>query len=158
MTRRPPRSTLFPFSTLFRSASGFFDAASGTIRFGPFFDGEPRTLTYQVTSLLTETNVAQFAGTFEINFVPGWIAGDSFLAPVPLHPADQPLVDAWMTVGEVTAYGAAWKRSHAWPTGPSPIPSPYLAQAISLWKSGEAYRYDPAAGSAAGWWAPVATG
>ena len=28
------------------SDSGFFDTASGTIRFGPFFDGQPHTLTY----------------------------------------------------------------------------------------------------------------
>ncbi len=101
--------------------SGFFDAGSGTIRFGPFFDGAPRTFTYQVTSPLTATGAGQFAGTFEINFVPGWITGDAVVGPIPLHPADQPLVDAWMTVGEVTAYGAAWKRSQEWPTGPSPI-------------------------------------
>jgi outer membrane protein assembly factor BamB len=140
------------------SDNGYFDSGSGTIRFGPFFDAASRTLTYQVTSPLTETRVAQFAGTFEINFVPGWIAGDAVVGPIPLHPADQPLVDAWMTVGEVTAYGAAWKRSHAWPTGPSPILSPYLAQAIRLWQSGEAYRYDPSAGSAPYFWVTLPSG
>ena len=134
------------------SNGGFFDLGSGTIRFGPFFDGEPRTLSYQVTSPLSETGVGQFAGTFEVNFVPGWIAGDAVVGPIPLHPADQPLVDAWMTVGEVTAYGAAWKRNQAWPPRSSPILSSYLAQAIRLWQAGEAYRYDPTAGSAPFWW------
>src|SRR5205823_1941439 len=60
--------------------------------------------------------------------------------------------------GKVTGYGAAWKRSQAWPTGPSPILSSYLAQAISLWQDGEGYGYDSTAGLAPSWWVPLPAG
>src|SRR3712207_6886845 len=33
MIRRPPRSTLFPYTTLFRSLSGTFDGVGGSARF-----------------------------------------------------------------------------------------------------------------------------
>ena len=43
--------------------------------------------------------------------------------------------------GELTAYGAAWKRGEAWSLPPSPIPIGYLTRAAYLWRNGEAYKY-----------------
>jgi len=140
------------------SDGGYFDSGSGVIRFGPFFDGQARALTYQLTPPLTETDVARFSGMFEIDFVPGWIAGDLLVGSIALHPADQPLVDAWMTVSEVTAYGAAWKQRTTWPTGPSAVLSSYLVQAVALWQNGEAYRYDASAGPAPFCWTSLPSG
>src|SRR3989454_8913855 len=39
MIRRPPRSTLFPYTTLFRSAAGLAAAAPGTLTELPFIIG-----------------------------------------------------------------------------------------------------------------------
>jgi hypothetical protein len=60
---------------------------------------------------------------------------------MPRHPAD--INNDWrITIDEITAYGAAWKRGTAWPTGPSPILIDYLTNAGAMWKNGERYRYD----------------
>src|SRR2546422_5707360 len=40
MIRRPPRSTLFPYTTLFRSPEAPFDAPSGAVGFRLLADGE----------------------------------------------------------------------------------------------------------------------
>jgi hypothetical protein len=69
-----------------------------------------------------------------------------------LHPADSQPVDAWMTIGEITAYSAAWKRGQAWPLAPSPIPVSYLNQSLVLWQGGEEYRYDTNFDRAPTWW------
>src|SRR5207245_11692216 len=107
---------------------------------------------------VTAQQVVRCAGTFDVTIPAGWTPGNPSLRPIPLHPADQPLVDAWMTIGEVTAYASAWKRNQGWPSGPSPILSPYLSQAINLWKSGEAYLYDSTAGLAPSSWVTLPAG
>jgi len=134
------------------SDGGFFDTGSQTVRFGPFYDGVARTLTYQVTPPLNETGLNQFTGTFSIDGVPGLVVGDALVDAIPLHPADLQPTDTWMTIGEITAYAAAWKQGTNWPTGPVPVLADYLTQAILLWQNGEAYDYNTNAGPAPLWW------
>jgi hypothetical protein len=57
-----------------------------------------------------------------------------------------------MTLGEMTAYGAAWKRGAPWPKTPTPIPPAYLARAIELWRGGEAYGFDAGITNPPAWW------
>jgi alpha-tubulin suppressor-like RCC1 family protein len=57
------------------------------------------------------------------------------------HPADTNY-SATIVIGEVTAYGAAWKSGATWSVGPVPIPIGYMTRAGYLWKGGEAYHYD----------------
>jgi hypothetical protein len=46
-----------------------------------------------------------------------------------------------ITIDEVTAYGAAWRKGILWPIGPNPIPIDYVTWAGYLWKAGECYTY-----------------
>ena len=71
--------------------------------------------------------------------------GDSF------HPADSNQ-DGRIVIGEVTAYGSAWKRGDTWPTEPNPIPIGYLTRAGALWKGGEAYEQDASVSQPPLWW------
>ena len=71
--------------------------------------------------------------------------GDSF------HPADSNQ-DGRIVIGEVTAYGSAWKRGDTWPTEPNPIPIGYLTRAGALWKGGEAYVKDASVAQPPLWW------
>lgn len=68
------------------------------------------------------------------------------------HPADNHPPDHRITLAEMIAYASAYKRGAAWPVGPNPIPLDYMIRAATLYKRGETYRYDPAAGSAPLWW------
>jgi uncharacterized repeat protein (TIGR01451 family) len=62
-------------------------------------------------------------------------------ADTPNHPADTS--NDWrLSIDEITAYGAAWKRGDYWQTGPNPIPIDYVTNSGALWKTGELYRYD----------------
>jgi hypothetical protein len=134
------------------SDSGVFDGSNGTVRFGPFFDGEPRTLSYVVRPPAGETGPKQFSGVFSVDGMQGQVMGDALLDLIPLHPADTQPTDAWLTIGELTAYAAAWKYGAIWPNPPTPIPLAYLTQAIYLWQSGELYRYDTNSGPGPFWW------
>lgn len=67
------------------------------------------------------------------------------------HPADANQ-DGRIVIGEVTAYGAAWKRGDTWPTEPNPIPIGYLTRAGALWKGGEAYEKDANVAQPPLWW------
>lgn len=67
---------------------------------------------------------------------------DPSLGEMPLHPADNDPQDSRITIGEVTAYGAAWKSGTDWPIGPNPIPASYVTRAGALWKGGETYIQD----------------
>jgi hypothetical protein len=120
---------------------GWFDTAARKVRFGPFLDTLPRTVTYDVTPPATENGVRQFAGQSTLSGLDAVIVGDSELNSVPLHPADTQLPDLWLTLGEVTAYGAAWKRGTTWPAAPSP-----------LWRGGEAYTLNASSTNAPDWW------
>jgi hypothetical protein len=60
------------------------------------------------------------------------------------HPADIDH-DFSVKIGEITAYGAAWRHGAAWAEGPVPIPIGYVTRAAYLWRAGESYYYDPTA-------------
>lgn len=73
-------------------------------------------------------------------------------AQAPRHPADVNPPDNRLTLQEVIAYAAAYKRGQPWPEGPNPIPLNYMIRAATLYKRGETYRHDPSAGPAPLWW------
>jgi len=54
------------------------------------------------------------------------------------HPADTN-GDGKLVIGEVTAYGAAWKQGTNWSIEPNPIPVSYVTRAGYLWRIGETY-------------------
>jgi len=114
-----------------------------SVKWGPFFDNSPRTLTYVVTPSAGLSNLFNFSGTLSINGVSQPIAGMTNVSFTPdYHPADNnPAVDSVMSLNEVTAYASAWKNSLSWPVAPNPIPINYMTQAGLLWKGGEYYVY-----------------
>ncbi|MEK7677889.1 MAG: PQQ-binding-like beta-propeller repeat protein, partial [Verrucomicrobiota bacterium] len=135
-----------------QNVAGLIDAASGTIEFGPFFDANPRTLTYDVTPL-EGSDVVQFSGLVNADVLWSVIRGAHTLGKIPFHPADNvPAGDNYLTIAELTSYASAWKLERPWPNGPSPIPISFLANAIALWLHGEAYQYDPQTNSAPPSW------
>lgn len=134
------------------SDDGWFDASARKVRFGPFLDTLPRTVSYDVTPPASESGARQFSGFSAVNGLAAVIVGDSELNAVPLHPGDTQIADSWLTLSEMTAYGAAWKRGSTWPAPPSPIPPPYLTQAIELWRGGEAYVFDAGITNPPAWW------
>jgi hypothetical protein len=87
------------------------------------------------------------AKTSEVAVVQVEVAGPVITA----HPADRN-EDMVMSIEEVTAYGAAWKRSDSWPVEPNPIPIAYVTRAGALWKGGETYRVTPGISEPPLWW------
>ena len=128
------------------SENGQYDAVNRTVKFGPFVDGLARTLTYEARSTINSQGVARFAGSVSVDGSQIAIGGASEIAPSVLHPADLQPADNRLSVGELTAYGAAWKRGSVWTTPPNPIPISYVTRAAYLWKNGEVYAYDPQQG------------
>lgn len=137
------------------SDNGQYDATLKLVRFGPFTDGQPRSLRYELTPPGTETQLAQFYGTFTLDSAGGLIVGNSTLPLIPLHPADNQIADSWMTIGELTAYAAVWKKGGTWPALPNPIPPTYVEQAALLWQNGEAYTCDTNRAVAPFYWYPL---
>ena len=72
------------------------------------------------------------------------------------HPADRNS-DMHLVIGEVTAYGAAWKRGDTWAVPPLPIPIGYVTRAGYLWRVGETYRRD-VVGDYPLCWVPLSAG
>jgi outer membrane protein assembly factor BamB len=139
------------------SSGGLFDTTSKRVKFGPFFDATPRTVTYELTPPLGQTGVVWFRGYSSADGLENMVGGDGSLSFVPLHPADNNPVDGTMTIAEMTAYGAAWKRGDAWPTGPNPVPVNYLTRAVALWQDGEFYGYNSNVVVAPLWWVNLAS-
>ena len=122
--------------------NGTFDTNTQTVKWGPFFDNQPRSLHYSATPPTGTTGSWSFTGTLSLDGVSEPICGDSLLDPATFHPAD--MSDNWrMEIDEVTAYGAAWKTGTPWPRPPNPIPIDYVTNAGFLWKVGEVYHFDP---------------
>ena len=48
--------------------------------------------------------------------------------------------DLRLGIGEVTAYGAAWRSGSPWLCHPDAIPIDYVTRAGFLWRAGECYR------------------
>ncbi len=142
----PPDQPLWNVTAV--SDGGVFDFATGAVKFGPFFDHETRTLTYEITPNSVPIGVAEFAGTAVADGVAVQIGGDHQLLGDQRHPADRDPADDSISATELTAYGAAWKNGGTWPLGPNPIPVDYVTRAGALWREGERYRFDPSAGPA----------
>ncbi len=131
---------------------GTFDPLTRRVKFGPYFDGVVRTLSYEILPPLTETNTVQLLGFTLVDGVEGLVGGDRTLVLLQLHPGDNAPVDGWLTVSEMTSYVAAWRRGATWPIAPSPIPAEYATRAIGLWLGGERYALDPGKTNAPDWW------
>jgi hypothetical protein len=132
---------------------GTFDTASHEVKFGPFLDNKPRTLTYEVTPPANESGPKEFGGVASANGVNSEIEGDHVVAPRSnRHPADIDRADDRIVIRELTAYALAWKTGKEWSIGPNPIPQSYVTRAGEIWRSGETYAYDPAQGPAPLWW------
>jgi len=124
------------------SDDGVFDGATGKVKWGLFFDSDPRKLRYDATPPPGETGEQCFGpGVASFDGVGQVLCGDSCIEPCTNNPADLN-DDRSLTINEVTAYGAAWRRGETWPVGPNPIPIEYVTQAGYLWRSGEAYCCD----------------
>jgi 6-phosphogluconolactonase (cycloisomerase 2 family) len=121
---------------------GQFDAGTGKVKWGPFFDNQARTLCYSVTPPPGTTGAHNFAGTLSVDGRNSPICGASRIERVTAHPADTN-DDLRIMVGELTAYGAAWKTGTVWSRPPNPIPIEYVTLAGLIWKTGEVYHYDP---------------
>jgi hypothetical protein len=67
------------------SAGGFVDAQRAKIKWGPFFDRQPRTLTYQLTAPLHARGEFVLEGNGSFNGDPGSIGG---MVRVRVHPPD----------------------------------------------------------------------
>ncbi|MFM8470686.1 MAG: Calx-beta domain-containing protein, partial [Limisphaerales bacterium] len=132
--------------------SGLFDALNGKVKFGPFFDATARTLTYELTPPANATGIQSLTGTASADGVNSTVGGASTIDRTLRHPADSNPADDRISIGEVTAYGAAWKTGASWPLDPNPIPISYVTRAGALWKGGETYLFDPMVASAPLWW------
>lgn len=137
------------------SHEGVYDAATGKVKFGPYFDAVARVLSYRVTPTFDATGRQEFTGTSSVNGAIYPVRGDRYIEQVnPYHPADRD-ENYSIQLQELTAYGAAWKRGETWPVGPVPIPLSYVTRAGLLWKRGEAYRFDGSLGAPPACWVPV---
>jgi hypothetical protein len=134
------------------SDGGVFVAPTKTIRWGPFVDATARVLTYIVTPPAGTTGTVTFAGVVSFDGVEVPVGGSQTLARCEQHPADAN-TDFRLVIGEVTGYGAAWKRGDPWSTPPVPIPVGFMTRAGYLWRLGETYRRDP--GDCPVCWVPV---
>jgi len=134
------------------SDGGSVDPLNGKVKFGPFFDNQPRTLSYDVTPPLEASGEAIFAGVVAVDGLTRPIEGKGSTFFDTRHPADDSPEGFVMTASAVTAYGAAWKLHQSWPRPPEVIPISYVTRAGALWRQGEIYQFDTSAGTAPMWW------
>jgi len=139
---------------------GVYDATTGKVKFGPFYDATARTFLYELRSPAGETGTKEFIGMASADGSSTPIGGQRTLARMEslTHPADNNPTNFIVAMNEVTAYGAAWKKGQTWPIGPNPIPIEYVTRAGALWKSGESYRFDHVAGEPPLCWVPSQVG
>lgn len=137
------------------SDGGLYDPVNKKVKFGPFFDHTARALTYEVTPPPGETGRKEFNGTASADGINAPIAGASTIELAPFHPADNNPADSRISIAEVTAYGAAWRKGASWVSGPNPIPIEYVTRAGTLWKNGEAYFIDTKVSAPPLWWVNV---
>jgi hypothetical protein len=161
-TRQPPTITTHPQSQTVTAGSTvtFTVVATGTppLNYQWRKDGQP--LTGQTNATLTLANVQPSqAGSYTVvvSNSAGQVTSNPAMltvtpAQAPRHPADVNPPDNRLTLQEVIAYAAAYKRGQAWPEGPNPIPLDYMIRAATLYKRGESYRQDPSAGGPPLWW------
>jgi len=135
------------------SDGGAWSAPTGTIRWGSFVDATARVLTYVVTPPAGTTGTVTFVGVVSFDGVEVPVGGSETLAQCEQHPADANM-DFRLAIGEMTGYGAAWKRGSAWAVPPVPIPVGFVTRAGYVWRLGEAYRRDE--GDCPLCWVPLA--
>ena len=123
------------------SHDGAWDPSTSQMKWGPFFDATPRTITYGLTPPANATAAVTFAGVVSFDGVEVPVGGAKTLARCEQHPADANS-DFRLVIGEVTGYGSAWKRGTGWETPPLPVPIGYVTRAGYLWRLGETYRRD----------------
>jgi hypothetical protein len=126
------------------SDGGAWDAPTGKVKWGPFFDATARVLTYVVTPPAETTGLLGF-GEGIVSFDGAAVRVNHCCSHLinrcEQHPADANS-DFRMAIGEVTGYGAAWKKGNTWAVPPAPIPIGYVTRAGYLWRMGETYRRD----------------
>jgi len=120
------------------SDGGTWAAPTGEVRWGPFPDATARVVTYVMTPPAGTTGVAAFGGVARFDGVEVPLGGTATLPRCEQHPADANS-DFRMVIGEVTGYGAAWKKGNTWTVPPLPIPIGYVTRAGYLWRQGETY-------------------
>ncbi|MFO1500234.1 MAG: PQQ-binding-like beta-propeller repeat protein [Verrucomicrobiota bacterium] len=132
---------------------GSYDSTTGHIKFGPFFDGLPRTITYELTAPLEAANSIEFLGLVSLDGQSIPITGPHTVAPIPTtFPADRSPADFHLSADELTAYAAAWRKGQDWPNPPNPIPIAFVTRAGALWKTGEWYVWEPSIDGPPLWW------
>jgi hypothetical protein len=137
------------------SDGGIFDSEHRKVKFGPFLDNKPRTLTYETTPPAKGWGTQKFTGIASANGVDSPITGDQSVVPGSTrHPADNDPADNAINMKELTAYATAWRIGQTWPAGPNPIPQSYVTRAGEIWRRGETYGFDSSAGPAPVWWVP----
>ncbi len=139
------------------SDNGELDSANWLVKFGPFFDDAPRVLTYEIAPPLNQTGVVGFSGWATADVWENSVGGTATQVYMPAHPADYNPVQGMVTINDLTAYGAAWKKGATWTVGPNPIPLDYVTRAALLWKGGEYYEYDSNIIAAPLWWVNTGT-
>ncbi|NDY94378.1 VWA domain-containing protein, partial [Wenzhouxiangella limi] len=60
---------------------GTFDSANGTVKFGPYFDAQARTLTYDLTPPVNATGNFTFSGTFSKDGTSAGLCGQDLIGP-----------------------------------------------------------------------------
>ncbi len=133
---------------------GTYDPVNHVVKFGPYFDTEERSVTYEVTPPVGTIGVQRFTGSVLVNDLAAeTIGGASTLdSAARFHPADRAPADYRISASEISAYGAAWRLGADWPEPPSPIPIEYLTRAGALWRNGEIYFHDPLLPMPPLWW------
>jgi hypothetical protein len=111
------------------------------IAWGPFTSEFPRTLAYTVRVPGWVDGPINFDGAIDIDGSSEAICGNTQVIPESMHPADADF-DRRLEEAEVTAYSEAWRRGDGWTRSPDGIPGNWVSNAGSLWRAGEAYRYD----------------
>lgn len=119
---------------------GSVDPATGTIKWGPFFGDEPRTLMYEVYVPAEASGVLDFGGWLAVDGETEATCGDAQIEGGAYHPAD---VDSdWSISGaEASAYAAAWRLGEEWPVAPAVIPANFVTIAGMIWRDGETYQF-----------------
>ena len=160
MDKTAPSSQVLPFpaNEAFSSVTVQWtgaDAGSGIKDFTIYVsdNGGPFTIWQQNIISTSAVFVGQPGHTYSFYSIARDVAGNveaaksagdqsiTFLYEAPGHPADTN--NDWrLSINEITAYGAAWKRGDPWQSGPNPIPIDYVTNAGALWKTGEQYQYD----------------
>lgn len=130
---------------------GAYDSVNNLVKWGPFFDNVARSLHYSITAPPGASgDISWGPGIISIDGYDSAICGDQIISENVCHPADTNC-DMRLAIGEITAYGAAWKTGATWVNPPNPIPISYVTNAGYIWKAGEVYYYDPAQTPPACW-------